>query len=421
MRYLYTVVIQLLIPFVLIRLLLVSYKYPVYRKRWLERLGIINWKNTKPLIWIHAVSVGEVNASKPIINQFLKKYNNHKILLTTVTPTGSITVKEAYKENILNLYLPYDIPFCIDKFLQSVKPSILITMETEIWPNLYHLCNKANIPILIVNGRLSQKSTRRYKLASKLTATTLQLVGAIAAQTRADAERFITLGANEKNISITGNLKFDIQVPQSIMEKAEPLRHYFSINRSIWIAASTHEGEEKIILEAHRKILNKHPNAILILAPRHPERVARIIPLCKKANFKYIKRTEEKPFTDENNIFLLDTLGELNLFYAASQVAFVGGSLVRNGGQNMLEPASLNLPVITGPNTHNFSEISELLLQKGALLIAQNEKELSDKVIDLLSDANLRNNMGERGEAVIEANRGSSIKTFELIEKYLNN
>ncbi len=421
MRYLYTVVIHLLVPFILLRLLLVSCKNPDYRKRWLERFGIVNWKNEKSVIWIHAVSVGEVNAAKPIVKKLSKKYPDFSILITTVTPTGAATVSQEYNKNILNLYLPYDIPFCVNKFLQSVNPVVLITMETEIWPNLYHLCNEANIPVLIVNARLSEKSTKGYKLISKLTSKTLQLVEEIAAQTKADADRFIMLGAKKENISISGNLKFDIEVQQSVKEEAESLRHYFSISRPIWIAASTHEGEEEIILDAHRNVLSKYQDAILILAPRHPERIKRVVTLCKQGGFKFKRRTKEESFENENSVFLLDTLGELKLYYAASEVAFVGGSLVKNGGQNMLEPASLNLPVITGPYTYNFREISELLFHEGALLLAQNAKELSDRVIDLLSDANLRNSIGDSGETVIKANRGSSNKTFELIEKYLGN
>ncbi len=422
MLYFYTVTIYFLVPFILIRLLLVSFKYPSYRKKWYERFGFINWKKTNhPIIWLHAVSVGEVNASKPIVKLLLKKYKHYKIIITTVTPTGAETVIQQYGDSVSNFYLPYDIPFCVKKFISIINPSILITMETEIWPNLYQACQLSKIPIFIVNARLSQKSMRGYQIFSRLIANTLKLVDIIAAQTQADADRFISLGAINKTVSVAGNLKFDVDIPQSLKEEAEPIRHNFSVNRPIWMAGSTHEGEEEFILKAHRRILSDYPKAILMLAPRHPERADKVFALCKKNGFHTIRRSEEKIFNEHHNVFLLDTLGELQLYYAASEIAFVGGSLVNAGGQNMLEPAALNLPLITGPYTHNFGEIRELLLQKGALLIVQNEKELSDKVIDLLSDANLRNYMGERGEAVIEANRGSSKKTFELIEKYLNN
>ena len=421
MQYFYTSVIYFLIPFVLIRLLLISFKYPSYRTKWYERFGFVDWKNSnKPLIWIHAVSVGEVNAAKPIVSSLLKKYSHYQIIITTVTPTGANTVLQHHGDNVKNFYLPYDVPFCVRKFIQKINPSILIVMETEIWPNLYQACHYANVPIFIVNARLSQKSMKGYQLVSSLTKNTLKFVDKIAAQTQVDADRFISLGAQHEKVSVVGNLKFDIDIPQSIKEEAEPLRHYFSVNRPVWMAASTHPGEEEIILNAHKRILSEYPDAILILAPRHPERSEKISLLCKRMNFSLVRRTEEMSFDSNHNVFLLDTLGELQLYYAASEVAFVGGSLVNAGGQNMLEPASLSLPIITGPYTYNFFEVSKLLLENGALLLVSNDEQLAIKVIELLSDANRRHSMGERAKAVILANRGSSERATALIEPYLS-
>ncbi len=400
---------------------MISIKYPSYRAKWHERFGFINWKNSnKPLIWIHAVSVGEVNAAKPIVSFLLKKYPHYQIIITTVTPSGANTVLQCYDDNVKNFYLPYDAPFCVRKFIQKINPSILITMETEIWPNLYQTCHYANVPIFIVNARLSQKSMKGYQLVSTLTKNTLKFVDKIAAQTEVDAERFIALGAQHEKVSVVGNLKFDIAIPQSIKEEAEPLRHYFSVNRPVWMAASTHPGEEEIILNAHKRILSKYPDAILILAPRHPERSEKLSLLCKKMNFSLVRRTEEISFDSNHNVFLLDTLGELQLYYAASEVAFVGGSLVNTGGQNMLEPASLNLPIITGPYAYNFFEVSRLLLENEALLLAANDEQLALNVIELLSDANRRHVMGERAKAVILVNRGSSERAAALIEPYLS-
>ena len=400
---------------------MISIKYPSYRAKWHERFGFINWKNSnKPLIWIHAVSVGEVNAAKPIVSFLLKKYPHYQIIITTVTPSGANTVLQCYDDNVKNFYLPYDVPFCVRKFIQKINPSILITMETEIWPNLYQTCHYVNVPIFIINARLSQKSMKGYQLVSTLTKNTLKFVDKIAAQTEVDAERFIALGAQHEKVSVVGNLKFDIAIPQSIKEEAEPLRHYFSVNRPVWMAASTHPGEEEIILNAHKRILSKYPDAILILAPRHPERSEKLSLLCKKMNFSLVRRTEEISFDSNHNVFLLDTLGELQLYYAASEVAFVGGSLVNTGGQNMLEPASLNLPIITGPYAYNFFEVSRLLLENEALLLAANDEQLALNVIELLSDANRRHVMGERAKAVILVNRGSSERAAALIEPYLS-
>jgi len=398
----------------------VSFKYPSYRKKWHERFGFINWKkSSKPVIWIHAVSVGEVNASKPIVNIFLKKYSHYKIVITTVTPTGIKTVSQQYGNNISCFYLPYDIPYCVKKFVKTINPCLLITMETEIWPNLYRICHQSKVPIFIMNARLSQKSMRGYQFFSGLISNTINLVDKIGAQTQADADRFVMLGASKKNISVIGNLKFDINIPQSIKEKAEPLRHNFSVNRPVWMAASTHEGEEEIILNAHKRVLSSYPNAILILAPRHPERADKIFTKCKKNGFETTRRSGSEIFNEKHNVFLLDTLGELQLYYAASEIAFVGGSLVNTGGQNMLEPAALNLPIITGPYLQNFLEVRDLLLEKEALIIVSNNYELTENVIKLLGDANQRHNMGERAYNVVMANRGSSERVITMIKPYL--
>jgi len=420
LRYFYTIVIYFLIPFILLRLLLVSFKYPSYRKKWYERFGFISWKeSSKSIIWIHAVSIGEVNATRPIVNLLLKKYPHYQIIITTVTPTGAKTVVQQYKSTVFHFYLPYDIPYCVKKFIRTINPCILITMETEIWPNLYQTCHQSEIPILIVNARLSQKSMSGYQLFSGLIANTLKLVDKVAAQTQADADRFITLGVSNKDISVVGNLKFDIDIPQSIKEEAEPLRHDFSVSRPIWMAASTHDGEEEIILNAHKSILSTHPDAILILAPRHPDRADKIFTMCKKMGLHTTRRTEQESFSDQHNVFLLDTLGELQLYYAASEIAFVGGSLVNTGGQNMLEPAALNLPLITGPYTYNFLEVRNLLLESEALIVVSNSLGLSEKVIELIGDANLRHSMGERARAVVLANRGSSERVITMIKPYL--
>lgn len=421
MRSLYTLIIYLFVPFVLARLYFLGFKNPAYRTRWQERFGFFTWKKqNKPVLWIHAVSVGEVNAAKPVISKLLEQYSNYLILVTTVTPTGAYTINQHFPEDITHLYLPYDLPFSVKRFINLVKPSVLITMETEIWPNLYQSCCLSNIPILIVNARLSEKSSKGYQLVSSLMKQTLSKVSIIAAQTKNDAERFISFGANKEKVVIAGNLKFDITIPHSISEQAESLKRYFSVNRPVWIAASTQDGEEEIILKAHQEVLKKHPNTILILAPRHPERVSKVSSLCDATKLKYLKRTEGKSFSDEYNLYILDTLGELQLHYAASQIAFVGGSLVNTGGQNMMEPASLGLPVISGPYTYNFTEVTQLLTENNALIVVSSAEELAMEVSVMLSDANHRHNMGEKGRKVIEDNKGNLKRLMEIIEPYLS-
>ena len=369
---------------------------------------------------MHAVSVGEVNAATPIVHRLLEHYSNHLILITTVTPTGEQTVKYHFRDEVEHRYLPYDLPIAVNQFIKKIKPVLLIAMETEIWPNLYYLCNKNNLPILLVNARLSKKSAKRYRLVSKLMKETLSKVNLIAAQTSSDAERFISFGAIRDKVSVIGNLKFDITIPQSITEQAESIKRYFSVNRPIWMAASTQEGEDEQILEAHNQILKTYPSSILILAPRHPERVPNVASLCAAKGFNVIKRTEQMPFSEDIQVYLLDTLGELQAHYAASELAFVGGSLVNTGGQNMLEPASLGIPVLSGPNTYNFSEISEMLSKAGVLKLVYSSKDLATAVCHLFEDANLRHNIGEKGRNVIESNRGNINHLMEMIEPYLS-
>lgn len=420
MRLLYTLVIFSLTPLVLFRLYFLGKKNKAYRQRWSERFGFVSWpKEAKPIIWVHAVSVGEVNAATPLVQQFLEKYTEHQLLITTVTPTGATTVNKRFGKDVMHLYLPYDLPFSVKRFLRIVKPEILVTMETEIWPNLYSACNQLDIPIFIINARLSQRAVKRYRLVSKLMTYTLSLVEIIAAQTHADAERFISFGANKEKVFVTGNIKFDISVPHSITEQAQSLKRYFSINRPIWIAASTHEGEEEIILDAHMKILEKYSDAVLILAPRHPDRADKVASYCKNRNLLYINRTNQTMFKPEHTVYILDTLGELQLHYAASQVAFVGGSLVASGGQNMMEPASLGLPVISGPHTFNFTEITDLLIKNNALIQVSDDKELTEQICKLFSDANLRFHIGELSKEVIELNKGNIEKLIELFDQYI--
>ena len=257
-------------------------------------------------------------------------------------------------------------------------------------------------------------------MVSRLMRETLSLVDMIAAQTINDAERFISFGAARESVFVTGNLKFDINIPPSINEQAQSLKRYFSVNRPIWIAASTHDGEDEIILNAHIEVMKEHPDAILIIAPRHPERIDKVASHCKDRGLKYVKRTIQEPFTDKHAVYLLDTLGELQLHYAASQVAFVGGSLVAMGGQNMMEPASLGLPVITGPHTYNFTEITELLLERDVLIRISEEQHLAQEVCLLLSDANRRHFLGEIGREVIESNKGNIDRLMKLITPYLS-
>ena len=420
MRFLYTLALYLLCPLVLLRLFYLGIKNPAYRAGWPERLGFISRrKAARRIIWLHAVSVGEVNAARALVEYLLKRQADFQILITTVTPSGAATVKRHFSAQVRHGYFPYDLPFAVRLFLRRVEPVIFITMETEIWPNLFHACRARGVPVLIINARLSAKSKRRYQKLAALTRETLSIPHVIAAQGRADAERFIELGAPGQRVRVTGNLKFDVHIPPGIEQEARALGRCFPPERPIWIAASTRPGEEAIILKAQLDILRRHPGAILILAPRHPERADRIAALCRQHRLNPVRRSSRAALGAGHTVYLLDTLGELPPHYAVAQVAFVGGSLVREGGHNMLEPAALGLPVICGPHTYNFSGIVELLRREAAIKIVKNGAQLAAEVNLLFSNADNRQKLGARAKQAVAANKGNIKPVIELIKPYL--
>jgi 3-deoxy-D-manno-octulosonic-acid transferase len=420
LRFIYSVILYLLLPFVLLRLVWSGFKSPNYWTRWNERLGFPDWVNSgNPVIWLHAVSVGEVQAATPLVKRIQDSYPQCQILITTVTPTGAQRVKQRFGDSVRHLYLPYDLPNAVNSFILRVKPKFLLIMETELWPNLYHACVKRGIPVVLVNARLSQRSFKGYKRLYYLTRDTLDKLNLIAAQTEEDADRVMMLGADRQKVKVTGNLKFDINLPRSLDEQAESLRRFFSVNRTVWIAASTHEGEEEYILQAHKQILLRDPQCLLIIAPRHPERFDKVFELSRKHGFVTIRKSKNEQCNDRIQVFILDSLGELPLYYAASDLAFVGGSLVPAGGHNVLEPACIEVPVVSGPHTNNFEEVKRLLVGVGAMTIVYDVEQLIDKVCTLINDANIRHEMGEAGKKAVMENRGSVDLVYQIVEKYI--
>jgi len=393
---------------------------PDYWKRWWERFGYSPvLGDVRPVLWIHAVSVGEVHATKPLINQLLKDYPQYQILITTMTPTGALSVQQNFADTVKHRYLPYDLPGSVKRFITRIQPRLFVVMETELWPNLFYYCGVRSIPVILANARMSEKSTRGYMRLSILTRKTLTDISWIAAQSQADADRLIRLGAVPDRVTVTGNLKFDIKLPYSLVEQSESLRRKLSVNRPVWIAASTHEGEENIILDAFANVLNEHRQCLLIIAPRHPERCNKVVELCEKHGYQTMRKSQAVSFNKHMQVFVLDTLGELPMFYAASDIAFIGGSLVSAGGHNMMEPASLGVPVIIGPYVHNFMEISQLLQESGAAWIVSDAEQLAGKVNELLADANLRHSAGEKGRKIVETNRGGTNLLMRNLQPYL--
>lgn len=420
LRTLYSILFALMLPVIFLRLIMKSVKSPAYRYRWQERLGCskIHLKNS---IWVHAVSVGEAISAVPFIKGLQKSYPHLPIVITTMTPTGSERVKAAFEkelnQTIFHVYVPYDIPFAVRNFLKRMSPNILILMETEIWPNLITECRKQQIPMLIANARLSPQSLKHYKAGRMVVRPLMDKVTFIAAQSQMDAKRFIEIGAQPEKVKNMGNVKFDISWPDDILEKGKLLRTQLGEARKVWIAASTHEGEEEIILSVYQKLKPQFPGLLLLLVPRHPPRFEKVAGLCEAKGLITVKRTAGNACLPETDVFLGDTMGEMGIFYAASDIAFVGGSFTPIGGHNLLEPAALGLPILTGPHLHNFVYISEVLLAaKGAILV-ENEETLVNMLSGLLRDPKLCQALGDKALAVVKENKGALNRLLTLVNE----
>ncbi len=340
------------------------------------------------------------------------------VVVTTMTPTGSVRVRETLGDDVIHVYAPYDLPGAVQRFLKRMRPRLAIIMETEIWPNLFYYCQRQQIPVIIANARLSERSAQRYQRFPELTRQTLQRVSAFAVQSDADATRLKSLGAVSATVHVTGNIKFDLKIPASLSEEAQALRREWGQERPVWIAASTHEGEDEVVLNSFAEVRKKMPQTLLVLVPRHPERFARVAALCHKQGFKVLMRSEHQVCDSTVDIMIGDTMGELCLFYGASDVAFVGGSLVPTGGHNVLEPAAMRLPVIFGPHMFNFNEISRLLLDSNAAITVRNASELADTVTMFLSDTQRRLETGEKAYQVVKRNRGALDRMMAIIAQY---
>jgi len=389
---------------------------PDYFRRWPERFGHTPFTGIGRVLWIHAVSVGEVRAAAPLIDELRQRYPGNEILVTTMTPTGSQEVRRQYGDGVLHCYVPYDLVRSVRRFLGRVEPCLALTMETELWPRLFHECRQRGIPVMVANARMSEASMRGYLKVARLARYTLGQVDLIAAQSRADARRLIRLGAVPERTRITGSIKFEIKLPASLREAAESLRRQLGSDRPVWIAASTHDGEEDQVLLALRELRRTLPDLLLLLVPRHPERFAPAARLCRRDGFSTQLRSELRgALAPDVEVVVADSMGELLLLYAAADVAFVGGSLVPVGGHNVLEACAVGLPVVFGPHMHNFAEISQMTLARNAARQVAGPGELASAVREYLLDANLRYETGERGKRLVEQNRGALQRTSELV------
>lgn len=408
MRCLYNIIFYLALPFIFLRLLLKARKNPDYKHRWRERLGFVNTKNKLTnSIWIHAVSLGEAIAATPLIKAIQKQFPDSPIVVTTMTPTGSAHINKTFGDTLTHSYIPYDYSGAIKRFLQKTNPKLLVIMETELWPNLLHYCAKQKVKIIIANARISAHSENGYKKIRWFMRKLFRNINVIATQSQIDTTRFINIGANSKQVQTVGNIKFDIHIPADIPIKAKNLRQQWGKMRPVWIAASTHNNEEEQILKAFKTIKLTLPELLLILVPRHPERFGSVTNLAKSQEFKVASYKAKEPCTDTTDIVIGDVIGELLLLYAASDVAFVGGSLVPIGGHNLLEPAALNIPIITGDNLNNFIDISKLLEQNQGLIKVKDTTELTHAVIALFQNSTLRKQQSENALKVVKQNQGT--------------
>lgn len=409
-----------LAPILVLRLYFRARKNRKYLERWPERFGRYRGEvpNTRP-IWIHAVSVGESMAAIPLVRALNEKFKGVEILITTTTPAGAETVDRLLGDVASHVYFPYDIPFALNRFFERFRPFFLIIIETELWPNTIEFCVQRAVPVLLANARLSERSLRAYSWVRVLSREIVRSIDFIGAQTLMDRDRFISLGADPANIDVMGSLKFDLPVPASMHEQAEVLRRDLGINRPMLMAGSTRTGEERIVLTAFERIKKETPGALLIIAPRHPDRFGDVAELCREFKFSVVRHSHRISCTSEVDVYLVDTVGELPQFYAASDVAFVGGSLLPFGGHNVLEPASMGTPVLVGPHTYNFAEICLLLEQAGALRVVENGRNLVDVVLNWLADSNGRDRAGRIGREIVRRHRGATERTVVVVEELI--
>ena len=409
MNIIYTLFLWLLLPVILLRLALKSRRQPEYLKHVGERFGFYPVLPEKPVIWLHAVSVGETRATASLVAGLKNAYPDHQILLTHTTPTGRAAGEQLYGDSVLRAYLPYDYPFAVRRFFRHFRPDLGILMETEIWFNLIHAGKKAGVPMLLMNARMSEKSAGGYARIASLTRNALRELSTVAAQGKDDADRLMRLGA--KNVSVMGNLKFDIVPPAGMLELGAELREQFGA-RPVFLLASTREGEEALALDAWEKC---PVGALLVIVPRHPQRFDEIADMLKSRELRYQRRSENRRIADEIEVVLGDSMGEMFAYYAACDIAFIGGSLLPFGGQNLIEACSVGKPVLIGPHTFNFADATRLAVEAGAAIKVKDADELMQEAARILKDQEKIALMGRQAQAFVASHQGATGKAMGII------
>jgi len=427
-RFLYNLVFTLAIPLILIRMWLRGDSNPGYRQRWAERFALFSFTGKPHGLLIHSVSVGETLAAEPLVRSLQAASPDITLTITTTTPTGSDQVKRIYAKDlaagrIVHLYLPYDLPWLMTRLLKKIQPSLCIIMETELWPNIIRSCNKRQVPVILANARLSEKSAKGYAKFPKLTQPMLQGLDLIAAQHRNDAQRFIDLGIDEHKVDVTGSIKFDISVPEHVLEQGQALKTLWGQTRPVLVLASSHEGEDDLILNSYQQLLSEFPDLLLVIVPRHPERFDEVAALVLDRELHLVRRSESfdkgnlqvNPMTQ---VYLADTMGEMLLLLASADLAIMGGSFIEHGGHNPLEACALSKAVIMGPSDYNFAAITQQLIQQGAMQQASAE-QLTICIRQLLERPEMRAEMGQNGMRVVAENQGAVKHLTELVSEKL--
>jgi 3-deoxy-D-manno-octulosonic-acid transferase len=418
LRFIYIFIAYLLAPVVVGALAFRGFRDRSHWRDFSQRFGF-GKTVADPSIWVHAVSVGEVQAAAPLVHALLERFPDVPLVLTTVTPTGRARAQALFKNRVDVRYVPIDLPGSVRRFFERVRPRLAVILETEIWPNLYNRCGRLNVPLVLASARISPRSVNRYRRLVGLFRETLSHGIFIAAQSEDDAERFRSIGANAQRTHVIGNIKFDFGYPPDIAARGHELRTLLGVHRPVWVAGSTHAKEEDVLLDAHALIRQRYTNALLVLVPRHPPRFAEVAASLAARGVPYVTRTSGAVVAPEAQVFLLDTLGELPPFYAAGDVAFVGGSLVPIGGHNLLEPAALAEPIVAGPHNFNSADIARLLIERGAVKIVHDAAELAKVVDELLSHPAARAQMGAAGRKAMDENRGAVGRLMAFIEPLL--
>lgn len=410
-RLIYSLVLYILSPLVFLHLWLRGKKAPDYRKRWAERLAFYHSPIKRNTVVIHCASVGELMAASKLIHKLKEQYD---ITVTCNTPTGSAEIKKQFGESVQHLYLPLDFSGAITRFLAALKPQAIIILETELWPNLIIKAQQKAIPVCVINARLSEKSLKGYQRILPLSKHIMRSINLLAVHNQQDAERFLQLGIADNNTKVTGSIKFDIEVSDTIEDKIATLKPQLANHEFIWVAGSTHPGEYEQVISAHLALLAQKPNSLLIIAPRHPEQFNKVADYLRQNNISFSQRSKEAHHGQ--SVLLADTMGEMLVLFGASQCAFIGGSLIERGGHNPLEAAAFNIPIITGPSYTNFLHVYPQLISSNACLCVDSSKALFDNLISLSNDPERRKMLGENAYQILKANRGALNRTLTLIE-----